>query len=63
MICPDCGAENRPGASFCIGCGTPLGTEETTQVDGPLGIATDVTSGVSNAGDTPALNSIKLAHP
>ena len=30
MICPDCGAENRPGASFCTGCGTPLGTEETT---------------------------------
>lgn len=30
MICPDCGAENRAGASFCTGCGTPLGTEETT---------------------------------
>jgi len=24
--CPSCGAENPPGAKFCIECGTPLGT-------------------------------------
>ena len=24
MICPSCGTENRPGASFCNQCGAPL---------------------------------------
>ena len=24
MICPSCTAENRPGARFCLGCGTAL---------------------------------------
>ena len=25
MICSNCGTENRPGAKFCIECGTPFG--------------------------------------
>ena len=28
MICPNCQAENRPGARFCIGCGAPLPAEQ-----------------------------------
>lgn len=27
MICPNCGTENRPGASFCTGCGDSLDTK------------------------------------
>ncbi len=31
IICPACSAENKPGARFCISCGTPFFTSETNE--------------------------------
>lgn len=35
MLCPNCQAENRPGARFCISCGAPLPAEQVEQVPAP----------------------------
>ena len=31
MFCPNCGAQNAPGARFCSGCGAPLGSAQRQQ--------------------------------
>ncbi len=35
MICPNCGAENRPGARFCVQCGAGLPAETVARPSSP----------------------------
>ena len=37
MFCPNCGRENKEGASFCSACGKPLGQARAGTVAPPRG--------------------------